>query len=316
MSARSIRPWEARPPQLAAWRRPGWQGAARLSGLLALLAGGAAVGDALPPELRCLERYYGVRGVGREGSYRAVLPDGRELAFADGKAKTAEQRLDDPDLKDIFAQRYPTGPIAPVTTPDFDPGRVRVDALFLARYGSPQSSGRGQDSIKDSVKDSIKDSIDVVPFELFGKSLRVHRAVLPAFTRVRARLVALCAEQPALREFLDGLGGTFVVRNIAGTNRRSAHSYGVSLDINVKLSHYWRWQRPAAPLRWQNRIPQALVDAFEAEGFIWGGRWYHYDTMHFEYRPELLDPSCYSPTPVVPASPAPANKSAPLPPGS
>ena len=39
------------------------------------------------------------------------------------------------------------------------------------------------------------------------------------------------------------------------------------------------------------------VDAFEAEGFIWGGRWYHFDTMHFEYRPELLDGSCYSATP-------------------
>jgi len=22
--------------------------------------------------------------------------------------------------------------------------------------------------------------------------------------------------------------------------------------------------------------------------FIWRGRWYHYDTMHFEYRPELF----------------------------
>jgi hypothetical protein len=27
---------------------------------------------------------------------------------------------------------------------------------------------------------------------------------------------------------------------------------------------------------------------FEKHGFIWGGKWYHYDTMHFEYRPELL----------------------------
>ena len=27
---------------------------------------------------------------------------------------------------------------------------------------------------------------------------------------------------------------------------------------------------------------------FETHGFIWGGKWYHYDTMHFEYRPELL----------------------------
>ena len=43
---------------------------------------------------------------------------------------------------------------------------------------------------------------------------------------------------------------------------------------------------------WKNRIPQEIVDAFEAEGFIWGGRWAHYDTMHFEYRPELTSPLC------------------------
>ena len=43
---------------------------------------------------------------------------------------------------------------------------------------------------------------------------------------------------------------------------------------------------------WKNKIPQEIVDAFEAEGFIWGGRWAHYDTMHFEYRPELLSPLC------------------------
>ena len=25
--------------------------------------------------------------------------------------------------------------------------------------------------------------------------------------------------------------------------------------------------------------------------FVWGGRWWHYDTMHFEYRPEII---CYA----------------------
>jgi hypothetical protein len=38
-------------------------------------------------------------------------------------------------------------------------------------------------------------------------------------------------------------------------------------------------------------MPREIVDAFERHGFIWGGRWYHYDTMHFEYRPELLAPA-------------------------
>jgi hypothetical protein len=39
---------------------------------------------------------------------------------------------------------------------------------------------------------------------------------------------------------------------------------------------------------YKNQIPLEIVKIFEKYGFIWGGRWYHYDTMHFEYRPELL----------------------------
>lgn len=35
-------------------------------------------------------------------------------------------------------------------------------------------------------------------------------------------------------------------------------------------------------------MPMQIVDAFERHGFTWGGRWNHYDTMHFEYRQELV----------------------------
>ena len=34
--------------------------------------------------------------------------------------------------------------------------------------------------------------------------------------------------------------------------------------------------------------PKAVIEAFESEGFIWGGNWTLWDNMHFEYRPELL----------------------------
>ncbi len=36
------------------------------------------------------------------------------------------------------------------------------------------------------------------------------------------------------------------------------------------------------------QISERDIDIFERHGFIWGGRWYHFDTMRFEYRPELL----------------------------
>jgi hypothetical protein len=78
--------------------------------------------------------------------------------------------------------------------------------------------------------------------------------------------------------------GTYMCRVIDGTKRQSAHGLGIAIDVNLKVSDYWRWRK--GPYR--NRVPQGLVDIFERHGFIWGGKWFHYDTMHFEYRPEML----------------------------
>jgi hypothetical protein len=131
--------------------------------------------------------------------------------------------------------------------------------------------------------------VDLISVALAGQRLPVHRRVAPALERVAARL-----RDPGLSVYFQQMGGTFVWRKILGTNRRSPHSWGIAVDIGVPRSDYWEWAKPREPIRWRNRIPQAIVDAFEAEGFIWAGRWFHYDTMHFEYRPELLDPSCLS----------------------
>lgn len=30
------------------------------------------------------------------------------------------------------------------------------------------------------------------------------------------------------------------------------------------------------------------VGAFKRCGFFWGGKWFHCDTMHLEYRPQLI----------------------------
>ena len=88
--------------------------------------------------------------------------------------------------------------------------------------------------------------------------------------------------------------GAFNWRKIAGTKRLSAHSFGIAVDIGGKNGNYWRWdiKTPSEKIKYKNRIPLEVVEIFERHGFIWGGKWYHYDTMHFEYRPELLHPAC------------------------
>ncbi|HLB41538.1 MAG TPA: M15 family metallopeptidase [Gammaproteobacteria bacterium] len=87
-------------------------------------------------------------------------------------------------------------------------------------------------------------------------------------------------------------------RNVAGERYLSLHSFGIAIDINLDYSNYWLWdflklKRPISDLphhkiQYQNKIPIEIVKIFAKHGFYWGGNWYFYDTMHFEYRPELL----------------------------
>ncbi|MCD8545180.1 MAG: M15 family metallopeptidase [Sulfurospirillum cavolei] len=58
------------------------------------------------------------------------------------------------------------------------------------------------------------------------------------------------------------------------------------MDLDTHYSRYWQWDKTHT---FYNEFPKEIVDIFEKHGFVWGGRWYHYDTMHFEYRPELFE---------------------------
>lgn len=108
--------------------------------------------------------------------------------------------------------------------------------------------------------------------------------------RVSAELEKL---PPSYHKYLSNPAGAFYWRKVAGERYLSAHSFGIAIDINLKYSNYWLWDylrtgKPITELPYQNRIPMKIVQIFEKEGFYWGGRWRFYDTMHFEYRPDLL----------------------------
>lgn len=109
--------------------------------------------------------------------------------------------------------------------------------------------------------------------------------------RISAELEKL---SPSYFKYLANPAGGFYWRNVAHQSYLSSHSFGIAVDINSSYSNYWLWdlqksKRPISELTYHNRIPLRIVQIFEKEGFFWGGRWnYYYDTMHFEYRPELF----------------------------
>lgn len=229
-----------------------------------------------PAPLECLGKYYAGTAVQADGGWAWQLPDGTSIPYDDGRVKTLEERVEEPDIEDVFRVKYETGPIRPVIGEGEieDPGRARLEPVFYATYGR------------------TPDKVRLGKLRFFGLRIPVHERVLPAFERAVARLEPLVRERPQLLKFLRPHGGSYQWRRIRGSRLLSTHAWGIALDLNVDRSNYWKWQRPKKPLVWKNRVPQEIVDAFEAEGFIWGGRWLHYDTMHFEYRPEMLDPAC------------------------
>ena len=216
-----------------------------------------------PAPLACITKYYGGSARQEErGAWSLVLEDGTAIPY-------------DPDVKELYEIVYPTGAIQPITQVDFDPGRMRIDALMLATYGKTASE--------------VQHALTSV--RVGGKWFGVHEKIAAPLKRVAARIDAL--HDSSLAKFFESPGGTFNWRKIAGTDELSMHAWAIAIDLDTTRSNYWRNERQDKPLVWKNSYPQVIVDAFEAEGFIWGGRWYHFDTMHFEYRPELLDPSCY-----------------------
>jgi len=98
---------------------------------------------------------------------------------------------------------------------------------------------------------------------------------------------------PDICNFIYPVNGTYNYRVIAGTNQLSPHSFGIAVDLKSNKFDYWRW---ASKEQGQSRLdsyPKELIRVFENNYFIWGGKWAHFDILHFEYRPELIIKSKY-----------------------
>ncbi len=200
--------------------------------------------------------------------------DGSTMKYNDGiENKDYETMLDNPSLKNQMSMVYPDGSDYTIPPPEnFDPGRIRNDDFFKKMYGSSESE----------VRTNLVE-INWLPNSLHKKILITSiNGVDKALQKVSDELDRLPDD---MLIYVKRLGGTFNWRPILNTNRMSPHSYGIAIDINTAYSNYWEWEKGSG---YKNRIPMEIVEVFEKYGFIWGGKWFHYDTMHFEYRPELL----------------------------
>lgn len=102
---------------------------------------------------------------------------------------------------------------------------------------------------------------------------RCHRLVMPL---VRGAIEDLVSRGLGRLVNPADFGGCYYPRFIASDEGSgiSHHSWGIAIDINVS---------EGLPGR-QPTIDRRIVDAFERQGFIWGGRFLIPDGTHFEFQ--------------------------------
>jgi hypothetical protein len=242
----------------------------------------ASMDDLLRAYPNALASFDGSNLIWRDGT-RMPVGDGSLEDGAPGQSipnrsmpnKSMQQQLRHGSILDQLRLVYPAG--AALLPPQQDPGRIRSRTFFDKMYGDCSA---GQVAPK------------LVPVVWLPKTWG-HTVSITSINGVDRQLNAISLELDALpaadKKYLYPPGGTYKCRPVADTGQTSMHGWGAAIDINPAYSDYWLWRRdPAGTPPYRNRIPPEIVAVFERHGFIWGGRWSHFDTMHFEYRPELL----------------------------
>jgi hypothetical protein len=253
----------------------GWARRTAIAGLLLVTstaAFAASIDDLLRAYPDALAGFDGVDLIWRDGTHMPV-DDGKTIP-----EKTIEEQLHHGSILDQLRLPYPAG-AALLPAPQQDPGRIRNEAFFDKMYGDCR---RGQVAPR---------LVPVVWLPTAGG----HVVHITSVNGVDLQLAAISRELDELpaedKKYLYPLGGTYLCRHVADTGQTSMHAWGAAIDINPGVSDYWLWHRgPNGVPVYVNHVPPEVVAAFERHGFIWGGRWAHFDTMHFEYRPELLNP--------------------------
>lgn len=177
----------------------------------------------------------------------------------------------------------------------------------MKKFGSTENRRNGAgtpmfffDVIYDSsTRANLESHIKNIKF--LGFSVNVHERMKEPLQKVEQKINEAAKSDTEISDFLKSIGRNegYYWRVIANTNRKSFHSLGIAVDIQPKSyggkEVYWSWAKDKNPENWmltplKDRWmpPQKVIDIFEDEGFIWGGKWGIWDNMHFEYHPELI----------------------------
>ena len=201
-----------------------------------------------------------------------VFKSGKRIIYDDKVIKTYEEKIHNPDIEDTLYQIYPLHDIDDLMSDNYDPGRIRSYKLLYEVYGQNE----------EIINKNLKEVYPQGNYCMFSKKNNAYKYLVSAINEVKIN------GNPKSIDLLSPINGTYCYRKISGTNRLSPHSFGIAIDVKHNRGDYWKWSSTEVGQMRLKEFPRDMVTAFEKNYFIWGGKWSHFDILHFEYRPELI----------------------------
>jgi hypothetical protein len=237
-----------------------------------------------------------LRAAGFSGT--TVPPEETWYYYAEGRLLPEELRERAGEFDPQPFYNYPAE-LPPWETPGPEETARFRNQAERRRLHPPKRSQHFYDALwRSRSRDESWDRVKSIRF--LGRSVMVHYMILEELALVEEQILALAKTDSQLRAWINSLNTLegWNWRSIADIQSRSFHAYGAALDLLPRSlgdrETYWLWAARKNSEWWnvsyERRVhpPDAVIKAFEAQGFIWGGKWLFFDTMHFEYRPEIL----------------------------
>ena len=228
----------------------------------------------------------------------AVLLRGSWFYYAQGRLLPEElrDRAGDYDPQPFYTY---IESLPPWRDPEPEEAERYRDSASRRRENPPRRSTHFYDALW--MAHDRNESYDrVKSMRFLSKSVMVHYSIMDELALVEIRILAEAKSNSTIARWIREISTVsgWNWRNIAQTESRSFHAYGAAVDLlpaqTGGLETYWLWTAERNPQWWavpyarRMHPPEAVIKIFEDNGFIWGGKWMFYDTMHFEYRPEIL----------------------------
>ena len=230
-----------------------------------------------------------------------ISVDGRsgELYWCDGRLIPLEE-LDHKEKYWTLLYKYDKEIKDPSTLTEEEVEHIR-------EFSSPENRSEGAGTppfFYDIVYDCstrLRIERHIVSYTFLGKRTNCHKRLVEHLERVQKRILAESESDSEVKKFVESLlsADSYSWRQIRDSRNRSFHSIGIAIDVLPRgwgqKNVYWAWRRDIDPKNWMKlplerrwMPPQKVIEIFEDEGFIWGGKWMIWDNMHFEYHPEII----------------------------